>query len=294
MKKSAFLILPALIILLISAASASDIPDYYDKYVNDFANFLSADETGALREIFIQIEQNTTAEVVVAVIESASPYVPSDYAMKIFDKWGIGKSGKDNGLLILYVVKENKIWVSAGYGLEGILPDSRIGRMLDDYYVPFRDSNQTKQGIINFAAEIAKVLNENQEEIASGKAGEKLGSKIADSKAAVFIIIAFLILIFLLAKDSLKKVKTGKDRAWSFIRIGLEIVAVIVALVATNIILIIIAVIALIILSGFGRTSGARMRHHGAWAFSGGGGGGGGFGGGGFGGGAGGGGGAGR
>ena len=148
-----------LILILILNVSAQDFPTAYDKHVNDFAKIFNENEISALKNNLNILEQNTSAEVVIVTVETTEPLQPSQYKTELFNKWGIGNKEKDNGLLILYSVKEKRIEVETGYGLEGILPDSKLGRLLDDFYVPYRDKNQTNTGIILFTSEVSKVIN---------------------------------------------------------------------------------------------------------------------------------------
>ena len=59
------------------------------------------------------------------------------YANGLYKAWGIGKKGEDKGVLIFLTVKERKIRIETGYGVEGILPDGLVGEILDKYVVPF-------------------------------------------------------------------------------------------------------------------------------------------------------------
>ena len=99
-------------------------------YVNDFAGIIENDVV--LEAKINELKQSAGAEISVVTINA----LPADesiqtYANRIFNEWGIGKKGEDNGLLILVAVEERRIQVETGYGLEGILPDGRIGRILD-------------------------------------------------------------------------------------------------------------------------------------------------------------------
>lgn len=138
--------------------SSAQFPQPSDSYVNDFVGIFSAAEVANLRSILTDVNQATTAEVVVVSVQTAKPLTPSEYAIQLGQAWGIGKEDKDNGLVILYAAEEKKIFVATGYGLEGILPDSKIGRMLDEYYVPLRDSGNVGQGILRLQKRLLKLL----------------------------------------------------------------------------------------------------------------------------------------
>jgi uncharacterized protein len=63
--------------------------------------------------------------------------------------------------------------VQTGYGLEGILPDSKVGRILDETFVPARAANDSAGGIVLAAHEYADVINANADEVRSGQAAPK-------------------------------------------------------------------------------------------------------------------------
>ncbi len=207
------------LLVIFAALALAQLPQHTDKYVNDFAGIFTAAETSELRPILAQVENNTTSEVVVVTVNTTAPYVPSQYRTMLFDEWGVGKADVDNGLLILYAATEHRIEVEVGYGLEGILPDSKVGRMLDDYYVPLRDTNQTAKGIIEFTKAVAVLLNENRDEILSHKAGSNIDMSLAFFFVPIIMGIIFLIIVISLSKQ--KKGKKDRSNKWLWFGGGL-------------------------------------------------------------------------
>lgn len=181
------------ILLLVSSVYA--VPGYQDKYVNDFANVLTISQINELRNLFYAVDQNTTAEMVILTVNTVSPLDMSSYAQEVFDSWKIGKADKDNGLLILYAKQENRIQVLTGYGLEGILPDSKVGRILDSTFVPARTNGKPADGIVLAAREYADVIFENADEVRSGQAG----MPAIDINMIMFLFFFVLIIISIIA-----------------------------------------------------------------------------------------------
>jgi len=207
MKRELFIIL---VIFLSSVAIAADIPDYTDKYVNDFAGILTIGQAASLQAILQELDNNTTAEVVVVTIKDCGGDYDG-YAMDIAEKWKIGKADKDNGLLILYCLQEKKITVKTGYGLEGILPDSKIGRMLDDYYVPSRDRGKLQEGIVLFTEKVSQEINSNAAEVISGNAGKSSSDSILSFIIPlVIVVIVFALLIIFVVKKARKSEKINQ------------------------------------------------------------------------------------
>lgn len=96
-------------------------------YVNDFAGVLSEKTKTDLNNAAQQLQDKTGAQVAVAVINSTDGEDIFNYGVDLFQKWGIGKKGKDNGVLILLAVKDRKYYTHVGYGLEPILNDAKVG-----------------------------------------------------------------------------------------------------------------------------------------------------------------------
>lgn len=195
-----------LVLIFLSVfASAQSYPQPQDKYVNDFAGFLDSASVSQLRGLLSAVEQNTTAEMVVVTVQTTAPLPPDQYRTELFNIWHIGKKANDNGLLILYVVSEKRIEVETGYGLEGILPDSKVGSILDEFFVPYRAENQTVLGIVLATQEFARVINANADEVRAGNAGAPISSDIQNIiiDNLPFIIIAIIFLLSIITSISL-------------------------------------------------------------------------------------------
>ena len=114
-------------------------------------------------------------------------------------KWGIGSKKKNNGVLIVLSVSDRKVWVSVGYGLEGKLPDSKTGRLLDEYAVPSYKDNQFEKGTVEL---YYALLNEIREEYGLEKITapryEKVQQDVDDDEGTVWEIALGLVMIVLL------------------------------------------------------------------------------------------------
>jgi uncharacterized protein len=174
--------------------AANIFPSSQDKYVNDFVGIFDSNQIFELSGLLTDVEQQTTAEYVVVTVDKCAPYSPDQYAIGLLNEWKVGKADKNNGLVAVYCAAEGKIFVATGYGLEGILPDSKIGRFLDENYVLLRDSGNVSQGIIQFSRVVAEEMIANKDEIISGQAGASSASSNSDFETLIFIIIFFIII----------------------------------------------------------------------------------------------------
>ena len=105
--------------------------------VNDFANVIDQDNAAKMEALAREVLQKTgTAVVVVTVPTIGEKEEISLYVNGLYKAWGIGKKGEDKGVLIFLTVKERKIRIETGYGVEGILPDGLVGEIRDTYLKP--------------------------------------------------------------------------------------------------------------------------------------------------------------
>ena len=117
-----------ILLLVVSVALPAGIPDKPQKYVVDLAGIVDDATENRLNGYLQELEQKTTAQMVVLTILSLEGESIEDFSITIaHDKWKLGQKGKDNGLLFLISVKDRKYRIEVGYGLEGVLPDSLVG-----------------------------------------------------------------------------------------------------------------------------------------------------------------------
>jgi uncharacterized protein len=152
--------LAALFALFLPAAGAQavkDLPQPTD-YVNDFARVLSPEAIARIDAIGAQLEHTqANAQVAVVTVRSLEGDDAANYANELEDKWKIGKKGSDRGVLVLLAVNDHKYRIEVGYGLEGILPDGKVGDIGRDM-VPDLRQNDFDGAITLAVGEIAQVI----------------------------------------------------------------------------------------------------------------------------------------
>jgi len=127
-------------------------------YVNDFAGILKAEERTNLENLLSQTEKATTTEIAVVTIPTLEDENLEEYANELFNQWGIGKKGKDNGVLILVAKKEHKIRIEVGYGLEAVLPDGKCGQIIRDVLTPAFRKQEFGTGLYQAASLISQII----------------------------------------------------------------------------------------------------------------------------------------
>jgi len=197
MKKLAIFVF--MILLWCGPGSAAEpvYPDY-SGFVNDFAGVIDAATRQKLEGLCRTLEQKTSAELAIAVVKTVEPLDPKTYAVALFEKWKIGKKGKDNGILMLLAMDERRIEIEVGYGLEGVINDAKAGEILDRYVVPFFKQGKFGEGLYNGAEAIAaEVAAASKAELGTEYQGYKAKAGLPEGTIMTMVIIAVVLLIML-------------------------------------------------------------------------------------------------
>ena len=132
-------------------------------YVQDNAGVFSASVFGYLQSLGRQLDQKTTAQLVVVTVPSLKGAPLEDYSLQILRQWGIGNKEKNNGVLMLISTGDRKSRIEVGYGLEGALTDGVTGQIQDQYMIPYFRKGNYEEGIARgyeaLARRIAKEYN---------------------------------------------------------------------------------------------------------------------------------------
>jgi len=154
------LLLAGLVGIFATAALAErvdDLPKPTD-YVSDNAHVLSPEAIARLDSICGQLDHSqANAQIAVVTVHTLDGADAADYANQLEDKWKMGRKGSDRGVLVLLAVDDHKRRIDVGYGLEGILPDGKLGDIGREM-VPQLRANDF-DGAVNLAVgEIAQTI----------------------------------------------------------------------------------------------------------------------------------------
>ena len=102
-----------------------------DFYVNDYAELLDEETKDYIISVNKMLYDKTGSQIVVVTIPNLDGNSLEDYANQLFRDFGIGDKTKNNGILLLLALEERQFRIEVGYGLEGVLPDGKTGRIQD-------------------------------------------------------------------------------------------------------------------------------------------------------------------
>lgn len=96
--------------------------------ISDYGDFMKKSIEDSLNGVLFSYERLTGVEIAILTVPSLYEADPEEYARTMFNKWGVGKKGNDNGILILASMGDRKWFIKPGYGMEGLLPDALCKR----------------------------------------------------------------------------------------------------------------------------------------------------------------------
>ena len=169
-------------------------------YVNDFAGVISDSDEANMVSKAAALAEATTAQVVVVTVDDLDGKEAWEYAYELGREWGVGDKEKDNGVVILLSVGDREIEIAIGYGLEGAIPDSKAGRIIDVYGLEYFKQDKFAEGLIAVAdAVINEVYIEYGLEPAAGYVNiDNITSDDSLSKSGGKVAVSWLILVVLI------------------------------------------------------------------------------------------------
>ncbi|MCD6327538.1 TPM domain-containing protein [bacterium] len=142
------ILLCLLIALVVPAVHAKAELPAFKGYVNDYVGLLDANHEKYLTNLLGELDKKTGAQVAVAIIKSTAPLDLETYSVDLAQKWGIGKKGKDNGVLVLVARDDRRMRIEVGYGLEPKFTDGQSGRIIRSAFTPYFKQNRYSEGIL--------------------------------------------------------------------------------------------------------------------------------------------------
>jgi uncharacterized protein len=192
------------------AVAEERLPPPPTSYFNDYAGLVPASDAARLEAKLLAFEKQTSNQVVVAVFpELPSPSL-EDFTSRTAESWKAGRKELDNGIVFFVFVRDRKMRIETGYGLEGALPDAIASRILNEQVVPHFRAGDWTGGI---EAGVDGIIAATRGEY-TAPPPKKAGGL---SPLAVVVVVLFLLLFLWLASHGSRQVYDGRTydrRGW--------------------------------------------------------------------------------
>jgi uncharacterized protein len=166
------------------------------RLVNDLAHVMTNDQEMALENKLVSYDDSTSVQIVVVTMPTIGDDAIEDVALKILRDWGVGNKKTNNGVVILAAIKERKVYIATGYGMEGSVPDLTAKEIVENEIIPnFKggDADNYYRGFNSATDAIIKAAKGEYK----APAGYDNGAKRRGGKGVGGNIIGFLVIIFI-------------------------------------------------------------------------------------------------
>ena len=160
-------------------------------YIYDDGNIIDDDVESQINDMLVDLEEKTEVEFAVITVEDLQGLEIEEYANNLFNT---GKKGEDNGILLLISQPDERVRLEIGRGLEGCLNDAKCGRILDDYFVPYRDNDEYTKGTeLTVEATLNVLADEYDVQIQGLDENIQLEEENEEDYTIIFIIVVIII-----------------------------------------------------------------------------------------------------
>ncbi len=148
-----------------------NVQDRYN-YVCNPDGIVETKEVLFLNRLARELEDSTSVELCVVAVESIGEIEAFDFCYELFQRWGIGKEGKNTGVLLFLAVESRDIRIMTGGGIEGVLTDVVCNEIIQQTAVqPLRNGDYS-EGLALSALRIYEICT-------NGSAPEELRNMIS-------------------------------------------------------------------------------------------------------------------
>lgn len=126
--------------------------------VIDQAGILLPEQRQQISQQITSIYQQGRAQIGLLILPTTGQEPIFNYASRAFEQWKLGNEKTDNGLLIVVAVTDRKLQILTGYGLEGVLPDIILKRIIEEQITPQFRQNNYAGGLIAGIGQIDSIL----------------------------------------------------------------------------------------------------------------------------------------
>ncbi len=167
-------------------------------YVDDRAGVMTYSDYVDLDDFCYAVELNNSCQIAVLIVNTTQPVGINDYALKVFEKNGIGQQGLDNGLLFVFSYSEKAWRVVTGAGISDILNGAKLTELRQIYLDPYLETGDYSTGIKLFVYSMGLELVDNYTipgtEPSDGS-GSFLGITLAWWQWAIIIFVVLFLLV---------------------------------------------------------------------------------------------------
>ncbi len=196
---------PALIgvltILAAGAAFALVVPPTPQEYLTDFARVIGRQQESAIDVRLADLERRSGHQVIAVFFPSLDGEPMEEFTIRCAERWKVGRKGLDDGVIFFAFVRDRRMRLEVGYGLEEKVPDAIARRLLDEDVRPAFAAGDFGNGVLALAGGLERIFE--------GGAPPPPAPPRRSSGGGVPIAVVLIVLVLLL-----RALRGGRRRYW--------------------------------------------------------------------------------
>jgi uncharacterized protein len=130
-------------------------------YVSDHAQAIDGDWKERIRSVCQDLERKTGVEMVVVTVPSIKPFgSANEYATALYEKWGIGSTQQEHGVLVLVAVQERQAAITLGRQMLPVITPAVMNQVAHENLQPSIELGHFGEGLYRTVVALASPAQE--------------------------------------------------------------------------------------------------------------------------------------
>ncbi|MDP1929341.1 MAG: YgcG family protein [Thiobacillus sp.] len=142
----------------LSAWAQVAVPDL-SRRVTDLTATLTAQQTAELDTQLAALEARKGSQIAVLIVPTLDGEDIAQFGIRVADKWKIGRTKVDDGVILIVAKNDRKLRIEVGYGLEGAIPDAIAKRVIAEIITPYFKAGDYSGGITAGVGQLIKLID---------------------------------------------------------------------------------------------------------------------------------------
>jgi uncharacterized protein len=135
-----------------------EVPPTPREYLTDFVGVTGSQQQAAIGARLEGLEQQTGHQVIAVLFPSLEGESLEDFTIRCAERWKVGRKGLDDGIIFFAFVRDRRMRLEVGYGLEEKVPDAMASRLLNDFVKPQFAAGDFGGGVLALAGALERIL----------------------------------------------------------------------------------------------------------------------------------------
>lgn len=201
------LVLVALLYAVRAIAAGADfkIPPTPDHHVTDSAGVLYDSTQSWLENDLQAYEQETGHQIVVWIGKSTGDVPLETWTGETADHWKIGRKGHDDGAVLFVFMRDRKVRIEVGYGLESALTDADSFRIIQNDILPRMKAGDPNAAIVNGVVAMLQTITPTFQNVAPTQTPVEQAFSGKDAWVLVVLGLIFFFALFVIFTQATRR-----------------------------------------------------------------------------------------